>query len=108
MRWLWLGGGILLGLWLAKGRIQEPQEEPVAELPDNPDKSFARQVQEESFLERQKANEAYWNRWKAKNITTMSDKMWDYQMDRYEMWEDGEISRFRWNNAILPPSIFYL
>jgi len=107
MRWLWLGGGILLGLWLAKSRSQEPQAEPVAELPDNPDNSFAQQVQEESFLERQKANEAYWNRWKAKNITTMSDKMWDYQMDRYEMWEDGEISRFRWNNAIMPPSIFY-
>ncbi len=107
MRLLWLGGGILLGLWLAKSRSQEPQAEPVAELPDNPDKSFARHVQGEMDLERQRVNEAYWNRWRKDNITTMSDKMWDYQMDRYEMWEDGEISRFRWNNALMPPSIFY-
>ena len=107
MRWLWLGGGILLGLWLAKSRIQEPQEEPVAELPDNPDKSFARHVQGEMDLERQRVNEGYWNRWRKDNIVTMSDKMWDYQMDRYEMWEDGEISRFRWNNAMMPPSVFY-
>ena len=107
MRLLWLGGGILLGLWLAKSRSQEPQAEPVAELPDNPVKSFARHVQGEMDLERQRVNEAYWNRWRKDNITTMSDKMWDYQMDRYEMWEDGEISRFRWNNALMPPSIFY-
>ncbi len=107
MRWLWLSGGILLGLWLAKSRIQEPQEEPVAELPDNPDKSFARHVQGEMDLERQRVNEGYWNRWRKDNIVTMADKMWDYQMDRYEMWEDGEISRFRWNNAMMPPSVFY-
>ena len=107
MRWLWLGGGILLGLWLAKSRSQEPQAEPVAELPENPDNSFAQSVQGEIDLERQRINEAYWNRWRKDNIVTMADKMWDYQMDRYEMWEDGEISRFRWNNAIMPPSIFY-
>ena len=105
MRWLSLGGGILIGLWLARSRSQP---KAVAELPENPDNSFAQQVREDSFLERQKANEAYWNRWKAKNIVTMADKIWDYQMDRYEMYEDGEISRYRWNNAILPPSIFYL
>lgn len=107
MRWLWLSGGILLGLWFAKSRIQEPQEKPVAELPDNPDKSFARHVQGEMDLERQRVNEGYWNRWRKDNIVTMADKMWDYQMDRYEMWEDGEISRFRWNNAMMPPSVFY-
>ncbi len=103
MRWLMLGSIVIIGAWWAT----RPVEETVAELPDNPDNSFARQVQEESFLERQKANEAYWNRWRAKNITTMSDKMWDYQMERYQMWEDGEIPTFRWNNAIMPPSIFY-
>ena len=70
MRLLWLGGGILLGLWLAKSRSQEPQAEPVAELPDNPDKSFARHVQGEMDLERQRVNEAYWNRWRKDNITT--------------------------------------
>ena len=107
MRWLFLGGGILIGLWVAKGRYEGSQDEPVAELPDNPDNSFARHVQEESFLERQKTNEAYWNRWRKDNIVTMADKMWDYQMDRYQMYEDGEISRFRWNNAVMPPSIFY-
>ena len=104
MRWLMLGSGIVIGVWWA---TRTPSEEPVAELPDNPDNSFARQVQEESFLERQKANEAYWNRWRAKNITTMSDKMWDYQMERYQMWEDGELPTYRWKDAIMPPSVFY-
>ena len=106
MKWLLLGGGVILAglttLYLVN------RSEPVAVLPENPDNQFAQQVQEESFLERQRFNEAYWNRWKAKNITTMSDKMWDYQMERYQLYEDGKISRYRWNNAILPPSIFYL
>jgi|TARA_R110000824_G_scaffold10078_2_gene44740 hypothetical protein len=107
MRWLWFAGGIMLGLWVAKGRYQASQDEPVPELPDNPDKTFARRVQGEAFLENQKFNEDYWNRWKAKNIVTMSDKMWDYQMDRYKLYEDGKISNFAWANPVMPPSKFY-
>jgi len=76
-------------------------------LPENPDNSFAQSVQGEIDLERQRVNEAYWNRWRKENIVTMADKMWDYQMDRYDLWEEGKIDRFRWNNAIMPPSIFY-
>ena len=82
-------------------------EEIVAELPENPDNSFAQSVQGEIDLERQRVNEAYWNRWRKDNIVTMADKMWDYQMDRYDLWEEGKIDRFRWNNAVMPPSIFY-
>ena len=104
MRWLWLGGGILIGIWYAT-RFQP--EEIVAELPENPDNSFAQSVQGEIDLERQRVNEAYWNRWRKDNIVTMADKMWDYQMDRYDLWEEGKIDRFRWNNAMMPPSIFY-
>ena len=105
MRWLWLGGGILIGVWWATTRPPNPQE-PV-ELPNNPDDSLAKEIRQESFLEHQKANEAYWNRWRAKNIVTMSDKMWDYQMERYQMYEDGHLDTYRWNNPIMPPSIFY-
>ncbi len=104
MRWLWLGGGILIGIWYATR--SQPQES-VAELPENPDNSFAQSVQGEIDLERQRVNEAYWNRWRKDNIVTMTDKMWDYQMDRYDLWEEGKIDRFRWNNAMMPPSIFY-
>ncbi len=104
MRWLWLSSGIVIGLWWTN-RSHEP--EPVAELPENPDNSFAQSVQGEIDLERQRVNEDYWNRWGKENIVTMADKMWDYQMDRYDLWEEGKIDRFRWNNAMMPPSMFY-
>ena len=72
MKWLLLGGGVVLAglttLYLVN------RSEPVAVLPENPDNQFAQQVQEESFLERQRFNEAYWNRWKAKcGITKWKD-----------------------------------
>ena len=100
-------GIALIGLTTLYIVNRSAPEEIVAELPENPDKSFAQSVQGEIDLERQRVNEAYWNRWRKDNIVTMADKMWDYQMDRYQMYEDGEISRFRWNNAVMPPSIFY-
>tara|TARA_Y100000996_G_C22429755_1_gene605125 strand:+ start:246 stop:557 length:312 start_codon:yes stop_codon:yes gene_type:complete len=102
MKWLLLGGGIVLATIHFRNR-----SEPVAVLPENPDNSLAKEIRQESFLEHQKANEAYWNRWRAKNIVTMSDKMWDYQMERYQMYEDGHLDTYRWNNPIMPPSIFY-
>ena len=108
MKWWLVGGGVALASLTTLYLVQRSQtQEPVEELPDNSDEDFTQQVQEESFLERQKANESYWNRWKAKNITTMSDKMWDYQMERYQMYEDGELPTYRWNNPVMPPSIFY-
>ena len=108
MKWWLVGGGVALASLTTLYLVQRSQtQEPVEELPDNSDENFTQQVQEESFLERQKANEAYWNRWRAKNITTMADKMWDYQMERYQMYEDGELPTYRWNNPVMPPSIFY-
>jgi|TARA_R110001599_G_scaffold280697_1_gene481917 hypothetical protein len=68
---------------------------------------FAKSVRDSISIERNKVNADYWGRWKRENIVTMDDKMYDYQMKRYKMWEDGEISRFRWNNAVLAPRDFY-
>jgi hypothetical protein len=108
MKWLLFGGGIVLaGLTTLYFVNRSQPQESVAELPENPDNSFAQSVQGEIDLERQRVNEDYWNRWGKENIVTMADKMWDYQMDRYDLWEEGKIDRFRWNNAMMPPSIFY-
>ena len=67
MKWWLVGGGVALASLTTLYLVQRSQtQEPVEELPDNSDEDFTQQVQEESFLERQKANEAYWNRWRAK------------------------------------------
>ena len=108
MKWLLFGAGVVLaGLTTIYIVNRFQPQEIVAELPENPDNSFARSVQGEIDLERQRVNEDYWNRWGKENIVTMADKMWNYQMDRYDLWEEGKIDRFRWNNAMMPPSIFY-
>ena len=107
MKWWLVSGGVALASLTTLYLVQRSQKEPVEELPDNSDEGFTQQVQEEAFLERQKVNEDYWNRWKAKNITTMSDKMWEYQMARYEMYEEGKLPTYRWDNPLMPPSIFY-
>ncbi len=103
--YLLIGGIAVIGLTTLY--FVNRSKEPVAELPENPDNSFAQSVQGEIDLERQRVNEDYWNRWGKENIVTMADKMWDYQMDRYDLWEEGKIDRFRWNNAMMPPSMFY-
>jgi len=57
--------------------------------------------------ERKRVADDYWTRWNKENIVTMADKMWDYQMDRYDLYQEGKITRYRWNDAVYPPSLFY-
>ena len=104
-----IGGAVVIGIALyAINRISAQDiEELPAELPPSEQTAFAKSISDEVELERERVSQDYWNRWGKENIVTMADKMWDYQMDRYDLWEEGKIDRFRWNNAMMPPSIFY-
>ena len=104
-----VGVGILGvgGLYLLY-RLIPRNIEPLSEShPPSETKEKDLDLQKSISDERKRVADDYWTRWNKENIVTMADKMWDYQMDRYDLYQEGKITRYRWDNAVYPPSLFY-
>ena len=104
-----VGMGILTvgGLYLLY-HLTPRNIEPLTEAP-TPSETTKKDIdlQESISDERKRVADDYWTKWNRENIITMSDKMWDYQMDRYDLYQQGKITRYKWNDAVYPPSLFY-
>ena len=96
-------GGLYLLYHLTPRNIESLTEAPT------PAETMKKDIdlQESISDERKRVADDYWTKWNKENIVTMSDKMWDYQMDRYDLYQQGKITRYRWDNAVYPPSLFY-
>lgn len=100
-------GGLYLLYHLTPRNIEPLTEAPPPSETTKKDIDLQESISDEISAERKRVADDYWTKWNRENIITMSDKMWDYQMDRYDLYQQGKITRYRWNDAVYPPSLFY-